>query len=203
MHVYVVEGGEDDRERILQIVSVRRPEIRCFKDGTTFLDKCAMLPAGVVIIDICLPDLDGLELQRQIKRNCEVSHKVVMLAGDCEVSDAVAAMREGAIDFLEKPVRRAELLDAVVRAELALCEEQQATKSVSEHDCILRGMTDREIEVLKASAHGQSSKEVAYDMGLSTRTIEMHRSNIIKKLGVTNFASALVLYASGGSASQI
>ncbi|GGD54616.1 response regulator [Erythrobacter arachoides] len=199
MHIYVVEYDEEDRERVLQIVSSRRSERRIFDNGTSFLAVCAKLPAGIVIIDICLPDLDGLELQRQIKRDCNVSHKVIMVAGDCDISDAVASMREGAIDFLEKPIRRAELLDAVVRAELALCEEQHAAWVSGEHNRVLKGLTDREIDVLKASAQGQSSKEVAHTLGLSVRTVEMHRSNIIKKLGVINFASALVLYASTGT----
>lgn len=195
MNIYIVEGDEEDRERIVQIVSGRHAEARVFTTGRAFLDKCSSLQPGIVILDVCLPDLDGLELQKQIKRDCDVNHKIVFLAGDCDICDAVAAMREGAIDFLKKPIRRAELLDAVVRGEIALGHELYAHRTADRQNRAMQGLTDREIEVLKASASGQSSKEVAHVLDLSARTVEMHRSRIIKKLNVTNFASALVLYA--------
>ncbi|WP_162199410.1 response regulator transcription factor [Aurantiacibacter luteus] len=202
MWIYIVEGDETDKDRIVQIVAGRNAQTRWFSDAASFLSQCSALPVGIVVIDICLPDLDGLELQKQVNRDCERSHKVVMLAGDCDISDAVAAMREGAIDFLKKPIRRAELLDAIVRAEMAISEQQQAARRERQQDRVMTGLTEREIDVLKASALGQSSKQVAHALDLSTRTVEMHRSNIIRKLGVPNFASALVLYASTGTAAS-
>lgn len=110
-------------------------------------------------------------------------------------------MRAGATDFLGKPFRRAELLDAIDRAERDLAQALERHRHASRHS-LIDTLSVKEHAVLIASMDGSSSKHVAYTMGLSVRTVEMHRSSIIRKLDVTNFAAALLLAAASGIATQ-
>lgn len=141
-----------------------------------------------------MPDLDGMGLLHKLKSDCDNGHEIILLSGPCSISDAVHAMKEGAINFFEKPFRQAEMVDAVKEARDKLT--RAPSTQLADHDLMaLAQLTPRELSVLRTSANGRSAKSVAHSLGLSIRTVEMHRSNIIKKLEVVNFAGALVLAA--------
>ena len=199
MQIYIVEAEEEEKARICDAFSHRDFEVRWYRTGQRFLDICSDLPSGIVIIDVCLPDFDGLALQHKLWKDCDADHQVILLSGPCDICDVVRAMREGAVDFLEKPFRRAELLDAITRAELIIQDQRQAVERQRMEDERFMVLSKRERDILQASADGKSTKQVAHVLALSARTVEMHRSNIIRKLGVTNFAGALVLAASTAS----
>lgn len=133
-------------------------------------------------------------LLHKLKSDCDNGHEIILLSGPCSISDAVHAMKEGAINFFEKPFRQAEMVDAVKEARDKLT--RAPSTQLADHDLMaLAQLTPRELSVLRTSANGRSAKSVAHSLGLSIRTVEMHRSNIIKKLEVVNFAGALVLAA--------
>lgn len=191
MHIHIVD---DEPELLASLSLILRREghdVHTFSNGEAFLAVAAELPPGCVLLDLRLPDLDGLEVQHRLGE-LDTDHAVVLLTGFGEVPDAVSAMRAGAVDFLRKPYRRENLLDALSRAgeqiEDNLRQRAERAKLGAVH-----ALSGREIEVLRALATGKQSKVVAYELGLSIRTIDMHRARIIKRLNVANIGAALVM----------
>jgi two-component system response regulator FixJ len=165
--------------------------VHTFSTGEAFLAVAAELPPGCVLLDLRLPDLDGLEVQYRLGE-LDTDHAVVLLTGFGEVPDAVSAMRAGAVDFLRKPYRRENLLDALSRAGEQI-EDNLRQRAERAKLGAVNTLSERELEVLRALATGKQSKVVAYELGLSIRTIDMHRARIIKRLNVANIGAALVM----------
>ena len=196
MDVYVVDDEPAFQTMVRRMLEAHGHHVQEYSSGTVFLTAAQDLPPGLVLLDLCMPDLDGLAVQARLAEQGS-PHVVVMLTGFGDVPEAVSAMRAGAVDFLTKPCRRGALLDAVDRAEVRL-EERKAERAALGRIADLDKLSPREKEVLQASARGAGSKQVAYQLSLSVRTVEMHRTNIRKKLNVPNFGAALVLAQSGG-----
>lgn len=194
MYIYIVEQDEREKEHICDVVAHMHPKVQWYDKGKPFLNECENLPRGLIILDTCLPDLDGMALLHKLKSDCDNGHEIILLSGPCSIGDAVHAMKEGAINFFEKPFRQAEMVEAVREARDKLT--RAPSSQLGDQDLMaLAQLTPRELSVLKASNNGRSAKSVAHSLGLSVRTIEMHRSNIIKKLSVRNFSGALLLAA--------
>ncbi len=141
--------------------------------------------------------MEGLALQAKLAER-ESPHAVIVVTGFGDVPEAVTAMRSGALDFLRKPFRSHEIFQAVNRAQNQLRSATGRAPQGTAHKRVLRVVTARKLDVLGASATGAPSKEVAFALGLSVRTVEMHRANIIRKLHVSNFGAALLLAQRGG-----
>lgn len=197
MRIYIVEDEESVRSSLKLLLDGSEHDIRWYR-CRDFLRMNARLPPGCVILDKSHPRLRGVERQCELVRKCVEQHEIILFSGPCDVCEAVAAMRAGAIDFFELPYRRSELLDAVARAQLRLetraAEKRKATKKLQ----LFGQLTERELSILKASRNGESSKVAAHRVGLSPRTVEMHRSRILRKLKVETFAGALVIAESAG-----
>ena len=191
MHIHVVD---DEPELLASLSLILRREghsVQTFATGEAFLLAAAGLPPGCVLLDLRLPDIDGLEVQHRLGE-LDTDHAVVLLTGFGEVPDAVSAMRAGAVDFLRKPYRRENLLDAISRAGEQI-EDNLRQRSERSKLGAVHTLSEREVEVLRALAAGKQSKVVAYELGLSIRTIDMHRARIIKRLNVANIGAALVM----------
>lgn len=191
MHIHIVD---DEPELLASLSLILRREghdVHTFSTGEAFLAAAAELPPGCVLLDLRLPDLDGLEVQHRLGE-LDTDHAVVLLTGFGEVPDAVSAMRAGAVDFLRKPYRRENLLDALGRAGEQI-EDNLRQRAERAKLGAVNTLSERELEVLRALATGKQSKVVAYELGLSIRTIDMHRARIIKRLNVSNIGAALVM----------
>ncbi|HEX8057366.1 MAG TPA: response regulator [Novosphingobium sp.] len=191
MHIHIVD---DEPELLASLSLILRREghdVHTFSTGEEFLAAAAELPPGCVLLDLRLPDLDGLEVQHRLGE-LDTDHAVVLLTGFGEVPDAVSAMRAGAVDFLRKPYRRENLLDALGRASEQI-EDNLRQRAERAKLGAVNTLSERELEVLRALATGKQSKVVAYELGLSIRTIDMHRARIIKRLNVANIGAALVM----------
>ena len=200
MNIYVVDDEPDLRKTLAMVLERHGHVVQTFATAEAFVSVAEHLTPGCALVDLCLPGMSGLELQ-DVLRQAGSLHRVILLTGFGEVPEAVRAMRHGAIDFLGKPYRRTELFDAVGRAEKSLEAALAAKRSASER-AGLNLLSDKEREVLLASSGGKSSKVVAQDLSLSVRTVEMHRSNIIRKLRVHNFAAALLMAAAQPPAAE-
>ncbi|MBX9795782.1 response regulator [Sphingomonas sp.] len=200
MHVHIV----DDEPELLTSLSVilRRAghEVTCFSNARAFLAVARDLTPGCVLLDLHLPDINGLTVQRELVR-MDCGHAVILLTGVGEIPDAVSAMRAGALDFIRKPYRAAELLEAVTHAEQAVAAYAEK-RARAQRFAALNKLSTREREVLSALAGGGPSKTVAYDLGISVRTVEMHRANILKKLDVPNIGAALLMAQAGAMLSS-
>ncbi|MCL9997950.1 MAG: response regulator [Erythrobacter sp.] len=188
MNVYVVDDDAELRESLASYLGGCGYAVQMFASGAAFLSVAEDLTPGCIVLDLRMPDLDGLALQRAL---CEMQsgHQIVLLSGYGEVQQAVRAIRAGAIDFLTKPCPPEQVLGAVehARANLAQVRQREDAK------ILLKRLTEREQAILHASAGGKASKQVAHELSLSIRTIEAHRSRIIHKLGAQNFAGALLI----------
>lgn len=191
MYVYLV----DDDPLVLaslQATLAGRYETRVFETGEALLAVVDALPPGVALIDMKLPGMDGAALHAELS-NRQAPVAVLFLTGQGNVPLAVDAMRRGAVDFLSKPLRRADLLSALGRAAdrlNVLLEKRRRAGVISR-------LSDREREVLRNLATGAPSKVIAHRLGISPRTVEMHRAHICEKLGVPT-AAAIALGCAAG-----
>ena len=154
-------------------------------DGAEDFLAVAATAAGCVLTDVRMPGVDGLELQRRLS-GLGTRLAVILMTGQADVPIAVRAMKAGAVDFLEKPVDEQPLLDAVQRALAASRRLLDEASAVAEAGKLLARLTPRERDVLDLLAAGLPNKAVANKLGISPRTIEVHRARILEKLEVSS-----------------
>lgn len=183
-HVYIVEDDQALRKLVGRMLAGEAVEISEFQSAEAFLDGYSDRPIGCVLLDLRLPGMSGLDLLEEMPQ-LRPPHSVVILSAFGDIPTAVSAMRHGAIDFIQKPFRQDDLL-RVVRA--ALSKIKEATTNNEQFEAL----TPRERDVLTAFSNGEQNKVVAAKLGLSPRTVEMHRARIFRKLGVTNLSQALL-----------
>lgn len=191
LFVYIVDDDRDLAETIIITLRSAGHQATYFSTGEAFLSVCEDLSPGCVLLDLLLPLKNGLQIQAELaeKDHC---HAVALLTGYGDVPDAVVAMRAGALDFIRKPYKRAELFDILARAEAYIIECERRKREASRY-APLRRLSTREREVLDILGRGLSTKQAASAMQLSTRTIDMHRANILRKLDVGSITAALLL----------
>jgi two-component system response regulator FixJ len=156
-----------------------------FGSAESLLSGYSERDRGCVLLDVRLPGMDGLELLERI-RGMPPANPIIMLSGYGDVPSAVRAVRTGALDFLQKPFSKNELVKIVSRA----FDEIERDEAEAQD---LEALTPRERDVLLAFSDGAPNKIVAARLDLSPRTVEMHRARIFKKLGVANLSQALFL----------
>lgn len=164
--------------------------VRSYESGVELLKDHGELTDGCILLDIRMPGMDGLEVQQAL-RDKGVTLPVIIMTGHGDVGLAVRAMKAGAIDFIEKPFEKATLLGAIEQGLNRLREAETGRALASEAVVRLQGLTPREREVLDGLARGLPNKTIAYDLGISPRTVEIHRANVMTKLGVRSLSEAL------------
>jgi two-component system response regulator DctR len=187
--VHVVDDDEAVRSAITLLMKIEGLPSIGWPSAETFLAAANLHSGGCVLADLMMPGISGLELQAQLRQR-ESNLAVVMLTGNGDVSSAVLALKSGAFDFIEKPF---EDEDLIARVRAAMEHHQRVRISRSDAAARLARLTAREREVLSLMAEGKLSKEIAYELGLSPRTIEMHRTHIGERLGVRRASEAIKL----------
>jgi two-component system, LuxR family, response regulator FixJ len=182
---YVVDDEAGMRTVIRRILTAAGIYTEEFESAEALLEGYSARPIGCVLLDVRLPGMSGLELLKQIRRQ-PPPNPIIILSGFADIAMAVEAVSSGALDVLQKPFRKQQLLDAVTKAYRAMPAIAAAGEEIVP-------LTPREREVLQACSDGAPTKVVAFRLGLSTRTVEMHRSTIVKKLGVLNMTQALLI----------
>ena len=193
--VYIVDDDEQMR-RALERQLRSDYDVTGFAAAKQFLDLAAALRPGCLILDVHMPEINGLEVQRRLAER-HLRFPTIMITGMGEVSIAVQAMKAGAVDFVEKPFRRQQILDSLTRARQHLSTLETGDENGDVARIHLARLSAREREVLNGLVAGLPNKTIAYDLGLSPRTVEMHRSNIMKKMEARSL-SALVRTALAG-----
>ncbi len=141
--------------------------------------------------------MDGLEVQAELNAR-GIAMPVIVLTGHGDIGTAVTAMKGGAVDFIEKPFEKAVLLKAIETAFHRLYRTGEAVASEQEAQVRLAALTQREQDVLRGLVRGHPNKTIAYDLGISPRTVEVHRANVMSKLGVRSLSEALrIAFAAG------
>lgn len=186
----------DDDPAVLQSLffMLRTEEIECTSHSSAedLLQALDGLADGPILLDLRLGGMSGQELQRELhRRDCHMP--VVIITGHGDVASAVATMKEGAIDFLQKPFSKSELMDALEAAEGAMEQDLHEPAAKAEACQMVEQLSPRERQVLEGLAHGKANKTIAFDLGISPRTIEIHRANAMKKLNVRTLPDMLHL----------
>jgi FixJ family two-component response regulator len=185
--VFVVDDDEAMRDSIVCLLESANLPCRMFGDARAFLDACEPGRPGCLLLDIRMPGMSGMELLAHLKSN-GYSQPVIIITGHGDVPLAVRALKSGAFDFVQKPFGAQDLLDKVQAA----LEQVRADRRKNLKQDMLRGrfgaLTGREREIMELVVAGDSSKVIAMKLGISSKTVDIHRSNIMKKLDVQTVA---------------
>ncbi len=185
--VFVVDDDEPVRDAVAMLLETVDLPCETFSSARDFLDAYDSSRTGCLVLDIRMPGMSGLELQERLL-DLKAPVPIVFITGHGDIPMAVEAMKRGALDFIRKPFRDQELLDRVQEA-LSVDEAQRAEYAgLEEVRARVASLTPRENEVFLRVADGQANKVVAIDLGISERTVEIHRSQVMQKTGARTLA---------------
>jgi two-component system response regulator FixJ len=194
--VHLVDDDEAIRRSAGFMLKTSGFVVNTFASGMELLKERELEP-GCILLDVRMPGLDGLEVQQALRERGSTL-PVVVMTGHGDVGVAVQAMKAGAIDFIEKPFEKAVLLRAIEEGLARLDQSDRSRVRAEEAGVRLKALTPREQDVLQGLARGHPNKTIAYDLGISPRTVEIHRANLMSKLGVASLSDALrIAFAAG------
>lgn len=188
--IHLVDDDEAIRRSAGFMLKTSGFRVQAYVSGDELMKIAPRLEPGCILLDIRMPGMDGLEVQQALK-DAGVALPVVIMTGHGDVTLAVEAMKAGAVDFIEKPFEKAVLLGAIEQAFQLIDRSRAVTERARDAKVRLQALTPREGEVLEGLAKGLPNKTIAYDLGISPRTVEIHRANLMTKLEVKSLSEAL------------
>lgn len=183
--VFIVDDDEDVRDALKETVESVGLMAELYTSAQNFLDAYQAERAGCLVLDIRMPGMSGLQLQNELNKRGSIL-PIIYVTGHADVSIAVKALKSGAVDFLEKPFQDQQLLDhinAALRRDAIARERLEKKRHIERRMAIL---TTREREVLNLVVEGKPNKKIAEELGISDRTVEIHRSNVMAKMQVSS-----------------
>lgn len=185
--VYVVEDDEAVRDSLELLLKSDSKSVKTYADANAFLKDYSEKMAGCIVLDIRMPGMDGMELQKKLNSKHSIL-PIIFVTGHGDVPMAVDAMKEGAVDFIQKPYREEALLEKI---DAALEQDVEQRKTLGEKQEIMRRvktLTPREHEIMDRMIEGQANKVIAIELEISQRTVEIHRSRVMHKMGTHSLA---------------
>jgi FixJ family two-component response regulator len=182
--VYLVDDDPGVLKARSRLLRARGYEIKPYSSPQLFLEEDDVAVPGCAILDVSMPGLDGLELQRALTAAGGSHRPVVFVTGKGDIPTSVRAMKAGAIDFLTKPVKDKDLFEAVSSAEAVDAESRRLHSELESMQAKVRTLTPREREVLTHVVAERLNKQIAGDLGTVEKTIKVHRSRMMEKLGI-------------------
>lgn len=198
--IFVVDDDAAMRRSLAYLFDSAGWKVEAFESARDFLQRYDGHAPGCLLLDVRMPLMSGLELQQELnnKSGHAISLPVIFLSGHGDLAMAVQTMKAGACDFLEKPCKDQVLLDAVSRAVARSVEESRSAASANTAQTALARLTAREREVALLMAEGKASKVIARELGISDKTVQVHRHNTMEKLGLHSAAEVARLLMAGG-----
>ena len=184
-HVFIVDDDVQTLRAFARILHIEGFEVDTFHSASEFLKHPPSDVPSCLVLDLKLPEIDGLQLQ-QLMRNADVDIPIIFVSGYGDVPSTASAMRYGAVDFLEKPVEGARLLDAVSNAVALDAVRRGRRRDSDDARQVLAQLTPRERQVCELVARGLLNKQIADEIGASERTVKIHRGRAVQKLGITS-----------------
>lgn len=191
--VYVVDDDPSVRKALERLLRSADYDAKTFASAPEFLDFTCPDTPGCLILDIKMPELSGLELQDRLSEK-GISLPIIFITGHGTVPASVKAFKAGAMDFLQKPFKDAELLDAISRGIEKHRRLRREQKEMNALRTRLETLTPREREVFSLVACGLLNKQVAFDLGITEKTVKVHRAGVMQKMGAQSLAD-LVRFA--------
>jgi len=185
--IHLIDDDEHVRRAVAFLLGTAGHAVRVHESAEKFLRDLDTLQPGCIVSDVRMPGLDGVGLLRQLNER-GVDMPTIIMTGHGDVALAVAAMKAGAIDFIEKPFDDEVLLTAIQGALSRYRQAGSGADEVAEIRKRAESLTDREREVLIGLLAGHPNKTIAYDLGLSPRTVEVHRANLMAKMGAKSLS---------------
>ena len=195
--IHLVDDDEAIRRSASFMLRTSGYLVKTYASGVELLEAGKEVAPGCILLDVRMPEMDGLEVQRALKDR-GIFLPVVVMTGHGDVNVAVQAMKAGAVDFIEKPFEKAVLLSAIEEGFGRLEDTGRRHARADEAKARLEALTPREHDVLQGLVRGHPNKTIAYDLGISPRTVEIHRANLMTKLSVASLSEALrIAFAAG------
>lgn len=196
-NVFIIDDDAAVRDSLSLMIELAGIQVQSFSNAKAFLNAHQANCFGCIIVDVQMPEMDGMQLQEELLR-LNITLPIIFLTGHGNIPMSVKAIKAGAMDFLTKPVIREELLscidEAFIKAEKNINNMLQNQSTL----CCLSKLTEREKEVMKLAVKGLSNKEIAAYLGISHRTVEIHKSKIMQKTGAENLIDlVLIVHESG------
>ncbi len=185
--VFVVDDDPGIRDSLAMLLTASGYEAKPYASAAAFLASETPDAAGCMVVDVQMPEMNGLALQQELAAR-HFRLPVVIMTGHGDIPIAVQAMKAGAVDFLEKPFDEEVLLGCIRRALESAPPAEDQGPAVAETKRRLEQLTDRERQVLDLIVAGKANKVVAYELSISPRTVEIHRSRVMEKMGAGNLA---------------
>ena len=191
--VHVIDDDADVRRSLAFLLSTAGLAVQVHESAVAFLKALPKVEVGCIVTDVRMPGMDGLELQRRLRADRNAI-PVIVMTGHGDIALAVAAMKAGAVDFIEKPFDDEVLIGSIKSALSRIRHESDRDSVASEVRNRLKLLSERERQVLEGLVAGKPNKIIAYDLGISPRTVEIYRANVMTKMQADS-SSALVRMA--------
>jgi FixJ family two-component response regulator len=193
--VCVVDDDDAVRKSLSRLFRSAQVPAETFPSARSYLDRAAHAGPSCLVLDVCMPGVDGLELQHTLADRRE---QIIFLTGHGDVPMCADAMKAGAIDFLTKPVDDEKLLSAVTRALASSVEVRKATSERAQARARLNLLTPREFEVMQRVIVGELNKQIADSLGAAEKTVKIHRGRVMEKMGVSSVAQLVRIAQAAG-----
>jgi len=195
--IHLVDDDEAIRRSAGFMLKTSGYVVKAYASGVELMKEAKDLAPGCILLDVRMPGMDGLEVQ-QVLQERGIGFPVIVMTGHGDVGVAVQAMKAGAVDFIEKPFEKATLISAIEEGFSRLEQSGRSQARAEEAKVRLQALTPRERDVLEGLVRGHPNKTIAYDLDISPRTVEIHRANLMSKLGVASLSEALrIAFAAG------
>lgn len=195
--VHVVDDDEAMRDSMAFLLRAENFQVKTYPAATDFLEALPQINAGCIVTDVRMPGMSGIELLQRL-RELKVSLPVIVVSGHGDVPLAVEAMKTGALDFIEKPFDDEVFLRAVRMALSSHAVDSQREAQKATINSRLESLSNREREVLEGLVAGHPNKTIAYDLGISPRTVEIYRANVMEKMQAGSLSDLVRMALVGG-----
>lgn len=200
--VHIVDDEEAVRNSLAFLLQTSGFAVRVHESATDFLKMAPTISNGCLITDLRMPDMDGVELLRRLRSAGHLLPAIV-ITGHGDVQMAVEAMKSGALDFIEKPFSDDVLIDSIGRAVSRAAEQHQSVAAAEQVRQRLDTLSDRERQVLGGVVAGQANKTIAFDLGISPRTVEVYRAGLMAKMQAKSLADLVRMVMDSGVAIDV
>jgi two-component system response regulator FixJ len=191
--VYIVDDDDGMRRALGVLMTTVGYQPAAFGGPREFLAKYDPSQPSCLVLDVRMPEMSGLEVQQHLNRNGSML-PIILVSGHGDIPMAVQAMKDGAFDFLQKPFRDQDLLDRINGALKLDAENRASTDRLADLTQRSGSLTPREREVMALVVDGKANKVIAIDLGLSERTVEIHRANVMEKMGARSVAHLVKMH---------
>ena len=179
--VHVIDDDDSAREALAFLIDCAGLQVRTYESALSFLDALPRIEPGCIVTDVRMPDMSGVELIGRLKE-LGATEPVIVITGHADVPMAIQAMKAGVADFLEKPFSDDAILGAIRSALAGRTSREEADSEREEIRARLASLSQRESEVMEGLVEGHANKVIAFDLGISARTVEVYRANVMTKM---------------------